>query len=121
MSAEAPRGWLLMALVMVTRMVAGSSADGSAVWVMSAVGAFLAALPGRIRHRKEPRQRSTWQGCLSCFVSCFMMVLATALGHGNGSLAEGIMQGVISAWAFGATAWAAAFITARLRRRRLRI
>lgn len=121
MIAPRPRGWLLLALVAVARMAVSDSADMGALWVMSAAGAFLAALPGRIRHRKEPRQRSTWQGCIACFVSGFAMVLAAALGHVCENLAEGIMQGVASAWAFGVCAWAAAFAVAHLGKGRLRV
>lgn len=111
-----PKGWLLLAAVCVG-MMAAAQADDTAVWVMAAAGAFLAALPGRIRRREEPRQKSTWQGCALCFAAGAVMVPALALGQMNGRLVAGLMQGSASAWAFAAMAWLAALITARWRRK----
>lgn len=113
MSDPRPRGWLLLAIAIVAKMIMGTSANTTALWLMSAVGGFLAALPGRIRRRKQPRQHSTWQGCAACFAAGLVMVLAAGLGHVEQDLAAGVMQGVVSAWAFGACAWAAAWATAR--------
>lgn len=117
---DRPRGWLLLAVVIVALMVMAGDAQPVAVWVMTAVGAFLAALPGRIRHRQEPRLRSGWKGCLVCFAAGFLMVLGAGLGRMNGRLLAGLMQGSISAYAFGAAAWLAALITARIAERRRR-
>lgn len=108
-----PQGWLLTAIAITARISMGAHADMTAMWLMTAIGAFLAALPGRIRRRKEPRQRATWQGCAACFVAGLVMVPAAGLGHVQQDLAAGIMQGVVSAWAFGACAWAAAWAAAR--------
>ena len=47
--------------------LAGDRFQG-ALLVMLPVGAFLAALPGRLRRHGRPRLRSTWQGCAACFV-----------------------------------------------------
>jgi len=115
-----PKGWFLLAVVVVALMVMADEAHPLAGWVMTAAGAFLAALPGLIRRRKEPRLRSTWQGCLVCFFSGLVMVLAAGLGHMNGQLLMGLMQGNISAYAFGAAAWLAGLIVARLLERRRR-
>lgn len=114
------RGWLLMAVVMVALMVMAGEAEPLAVWVMTAPGAFLAALPGRIRRRKEPRLRSGWKGCLVCFVAGLIMVLAAGLGRVNGRLLAGLMQGSVSAWAFGAAAWLTGLVVVRLAERRRR-
>lgn len=112
-----PKGWLLMAVVLVALMVMADEANATALWVMAAVGSLLASLPERIRRRKEPRQRSTWQGCLLCFAAGLVMVLSAALGQVSGTLATGLMQGCTSAWVFACTAGAAACLAARWRRK----
>jgi hypothetical protein len=112
------RGWLLLAAVIVALMVISDGVSPLAVWSMMAAGAFLAALPGRIRRRKEERLRSGWKGCLGGFAAGMVMVLAAGLGRMNGQLPSGLMQGSVSAWAFGAAAWLAALLTARLAERR---
>ena len=105
---------------MVALMVLAGEASYPAAWGMTAVGAFLAALPGRLRRRKEPRLHSTWQGCVTCFAAGFALVLAAGLGRMNGRLMTGLMEGSVSAYAFGALAWLTAVITARLKERRRR-
>lgn len=117
---DEPKGWFLLAVVVVALMVMADEAHPLAVWGMTAAGAFLAALPGRIRRRKEPRLRSTWRGCLVCFGTGLVMVLAAGLGRMNGRLLTGLMQGNISAYAFGAVAWLAGLMAARLAERRRR-
>lgn len=112
-----PKGWLLLAAVTVALMVMVGEASLPAAWAMTAAGAFLAALPGRIRRRKAPRQRSAWQGCLVCFGAGLVMVLALGLGQLEGHLAQSLMQGSTGAWAFCAMAWLAALITVRIRRK----
>ena len=72
------------------------------LFAMTVVGAFLAALPERIRRRKEPRLRSTWQGCLVCFGTGVIMVLAAGLARMNGQLLLGLLQGSASAYVFAA-------------------
>lgn len=117
-SKEVPR--LLLAIILVALMVMAGDANALAVFVMTAVGAFLAALPGRIRRRKETRLRSSWQGCLVCFAAGLAMVLAAGLAQMNGRLALGLMQGSVSAWAFAGIAWLAALVAARVKERRRR-
>ena len=90
------------------------------LYAMTAVGAFLAALPERIRRRKEPRLRSTWQGCLVCFGTGVIMVLAAGLARMNGQLLSGLLQGSASAYVFAAVAWMAALVAARIKERRRR-
>ena len=90
------------------------------LFAMTIVGAFLAALPERIRRRKEPRLRSTWQGCLVCFGAGFVMVLAAGLARMNGQLLLGLLQGSASAYVFAAVAWIAALVAARIKERRRR-
>lgn len=112
-----PKGWLLLAVVLVALMVMAGEADPAAVFVMTAAGAFLAALPERIRRRKEPRRRSAWQGCATCFAGGVAMVLAAGLAGMNGRVVIGLMQGSVSAWAFAALAWLAALVAARVKER----
>lgn len=90
------------------------------LYAMTVVGAFLAALPERIRRRKEPRLRSTWQGCLVCFGAGGIMVLAAGLARMNGQLLLGLLQGSASAYVFAAVAWIAALVAARIKERRRR-
>lgn len=112
-----PKGWLMLSAVLAALMVVAGEADETALWAMTAVGGFLAALPGRIRQRKQPHQRSTWQGCAGCFAAGLAMMLALGMGQLHESLTSGLMQGCASACAFGCMAWLAAFITARWRRK----
>lgn len=114
------RGWFLLAVLIVALMVMAGDAHPAAVWAMTAAGAFLAALPERIRRRKEPRLRSGWKGCVMCFAAGFLMVMAAGLGRMNGRLLAGLMQGSVSAYVFGAVAWLAGLIAARIAERRRR-
>ena len=87
-----------------------------ALLVMLPVGAFLAALPGRLRRHGRPRLRSTWQGCAVCFAGGVLAMLAAGLAEMGGGLSlTGLAQGNVSAWAFAAAAWAAALCVARLK------
>jgi len=89
-----------------------------AMAVMMIPGAFLAALPGRLR-RKGIRRVSTWRGCLACFLGGLAMTLAASLaGGGDGMAWTGLLQGNISAYVFVAAAWLVGLMTARLRMRR---
>lgn len=91
----------------------------TALAVMIIPGAFLAALPERIRRRGEERRRSTWQGCVTCLIAGAVMVLAAGMaGGGDGLLLTGLVQGSVSAYAFAACAWLAGFAVARLRKGR---
>ena len=111
---------MLLAIALVALMVMAGEADPLAVFAMTAAGAFLAALPERIRRRKEPHLRSSWRGCLVCFFSAAAMVLAAGLARMNGRLAVGLMQGSVSAFAFAGVAWLAAAAAARIKERRRR-
>ncbi len=89
-----------------------------AMAVMMIPGAFLAALPGRLR-RKSVRRVSTWRGCLACFLGGLVMTLAAALaGGGDGMALTGLLQGNISAYVFVLVAWLAGLTAARLRMRK---
>ena len=87
-----------------------------ALLVMLPVGAFLAALPGRLRRHGRPRLRSTWQGCAVCFAGGVLSMLAAGLAEmGDGLSLTGLAQGNVSAWAFAVAAWTAALCVVRLK------
>lgn len=100
MERTKPRGWLLLAASAAALMVLAGQADPLAVWIAMAAGAFLAALPGRIRKRKASRRRSGWRGCAACFAGGAVLTLAAGLGDMNGHLLTGLLAGNVSAWAF---------------------
>lgn len=110
---------MMLLLGLLGLMIASAEADPLAVFAATALGAFLAALPERIRHRKEPHLRSGWKGCLICFIAGLFMTLALGLAQVD-QLAAGLMQGSVSAWVFGLIAWLAALGTSRLHERRRR-
>lgn len=86
-----------------------------AMAVMMIPGAFLAALPGRLR-RKGVRRVSTGRGCLACFLGGLVMILAAGLaGGGDGMALTGLLQGNISAYVFVLAAWLAGLTAARIR------
>ena len=84
--------------------------------MMLPVGAFLAALPGRLRRHGRLCLRSTWQGCAVCFAGGVLAMLAAGLAEmGDGLSLTGLAQGNVSAWAFAVAAWTAALCVARLK------
>lgn len=102
-----------------TFAVQNVSASALAFAVMIVPGAFLAALPERIRHRREPRRMSTWQGCLLMLVAGVALMLGAGMaGAGEVRAVAGAMQGGIGALAFVICAWLTAFVAARLADRR---
>ncbi len=87
----------------------------AALAVMLAVGAFLCALPGRLRRRGEPPMRSTPRSCLIALLCGFVMTLASGLARGDsGAMLLGVMQGNLSAWVFFGCMAAAGFAVSRL-------
>lgn len=87
----------------------------TAALVMMLPGAFLTSLPGRIRHRKEPRVPVRWHSCILCFFGGLVLMLSAGLaGGGDGMMLAGVCQGSISGWAFAALSMLSALITARL-------
>lgn len=87
----------------------------TAMAVMLIPGAFLAALPGRLRRRGQPRRRSTYAGCLRCFAGGVILILAAGLADMcDGLLMTGLAQGSVSAFAFAACAWIAGLALSRL-------
>lgn len=87
----------------------------TAMAVMLIPGAFLAALPERLRRRGQPHRRSTSLGCVKSFVGGVILILSAGLaGMGDGLLMTGLTQGSVSALAFAACAWVAGLAVSRL-------
>lgn len=81
------------------------------------VGAFLGALPGRLRKGWRSAQRTTWQRCLRSFLCGAAMALALSMA-GEGAILPALMTGSAGAYAFCGAALAAGFITLRIAERR---
>lgn len=102
-----------------TFAVQNVSASALAFAVMIVPGAFLAALPERIRHRQETRRMSTWRGCLLMLAAGVTLMLGAGMaGAGDVRAVAGAMQGGVGALIFVACAWLTAFVSARLADRR---
>ena len=83
------------------------------------LGAFLAALPGRLRRGRSTLPRSTWQRCLLAFGGGLLLTLGAGMA-GGGRILPALAEGSTGAYAFVAAAWLTGFITARIRGRRAR-
>jgi len=88
---------------------------GLALLGAMAAGAFLAALPGRIRQRRMRSNHTTWQRCLRAFLCGAAMLLALGMA-GGGRVIPALMEGSVGAYAFAGAAWAAGFVTVRIAR-----
>lgn len=122
--------WL--ALVMVVLMVAVGTPslyevfDGRnltremlAFVVMMAVGAFLAAIPSRIRRGSAAHLTSTWPNCVLNFVCGVALLLGARLADGGDMrMLAGAMQGSVGALVFMVCAWVTALVAGRLAERR---
>lgn len=77
------------------------------------VGAFLGALPGRLRRGRKPDQQTSWRRCLRAFFCGVALALAFGLA-GDGRILPALMTGSAGAYAFGAAALGTGFITLRI-------
>lgn len=75
-------------------------------------GAFLGALPGRLRRNRQRSPRTTWPRCLRGFLCGSAMVLAAAMA-GSGRILPAFAEGSAGAWAFVGAAWLTGLITVR--------
>lgn len=82
--------------------------------VAAMVGAFLAALPRRLR--RQDRRKTTLSGCVRGFLGALGCVLG--LGIAGGGVVSGLMQGSASACIFALCAWMPGWIALRLWERR---
>lgn len=76
-------------------------------------GAFIGALPGRLRKSAKPVLRTTWQRALRAFLCGAAMALALGMA-GDGAVIPALMTGSVGAYAFCGVAHAAGFITVRI-------
>lgn len=81
------------------------------------LGAFLGALPGRLKRNHRHAQATTWQRCLRAFLCGAAMVLALAM-LGDGRILPALMTGSAGAFAFGGMALLTGCITGRMLGRR---
>ncbi len=81
------------------------------------VGAFLGALPGRLRKGRKPHQQTTWLRCLRAFLCGGGMALAIGVA-GDGRIIPALLTGSVGAYAFCAMALLTGFITVRIAGRR---
>lgn len=77
------------------------------------VGAFIGALPGRLRRGSKSAQATTWQRCLRAFLCGVAMALALGLA-GDGRIIPALMTGSAGAYAFCGAALMTGFITVRI-------
>lgn len=77
------------------------------------VGAFLGALPERLRGGGTSHQRTTWLRCLRAFLAGGGMALALGVA-GDGRILPALLTGSAGAFAFCALALVTGFITARI-------
>lgn len=98
-----------------TDCLAAFRLDRRAVAFMGAVtvGAFLGALPGRLKKSAKPAQRTTWQRCLRAFLSGLGLALAFILA-GDGRVLSALLTGSAGAWGFGLAALTGGFTTVRI-------
>ena len=78
-----------------------------------AVGAFLGALPGRLKRSAVSAQHTIWQRCLRAFLSGAGLALAFSLA-GDGRVLSAFLTGSAGAWGFGLAALAGGFATVRI-------
>lgn len=81
------------------------------------VGAFLGALPGRLRRGSKSAQSTTWQRALRAFLCGLAMAFALGLA-GDGRIIPALMTGSAGAYAFCAMALLTGLITVRIMGRR---
>ncbi len=120
--------WLALALVAVLTICGSTDALAPyrlerkplALFAAVTAGAFLAALPGRLRKHRAAPEKTSWQKCLAVFLGGLAMPLALGMA-GDGSPVFAAMQGSAGAWAFLGTAWLAGLVTARIIGRRVRV
>lgn len=81
------------------------------------VGAFLGALPGRLRKGRKPNQQTTWIRCLRAFLCGAGMALSIGVA-GDGRILPALLSGSAGAFAFCGAALLTGFITVRIGERR---
>lgn len=83
-----------------------------AMAVMVIPGAFLAALPARMK-RKEAGNKPAGAALLKAFIGG--VLLALGFGVAGGGMSAGLLFGGIGAWLFALAAWVVGFLLIRMR------
>lgn len=81
------------------------------------VGAFLGALPGRLRRGAGSNQGTAWRRCLRAFLGGCGLSLGLALA-GDGGVFSASLTGSAGAWGFALMALVGGFATVRIMGRR---
>lgn len=92
---------------------------GLALFAAAALGAFLAALPGRLRRRSERPEKPRWMRCLLA-LACGLVMTASLGLAGSGRILLSLAEGSTGAMAFAAAAWLTGLLTLLIAGRRLR-
>lgn len=118
--------WLAAALATVLLLTGGP--DGLAAYrferrslalVFSAtVGAFLAALPGRLRKGRVLPVKPALSRCIRALICGAAMTLGLHMA-GSSRILPALLEGSTGAYAFAATAWLTGLLTVRIAGRRL--
>lgn len=85
----------------------------------TALGAFLAALPGRLRRLRERPEKPRWTRCVTALVCGVAMSVGLGLS-GSGRILLSLAEGSTGAMAFVLAAWGTGLITLLIAGRRLR-
>ena len=83
-----------------------------AMAVMIIPGAFLAALPSRLKRQEEKGGKPTGRSLLMAFIGGALLVLG--LGIAGGGMAAGLVFGGVGAWIFLLAAYVTSFLLIRL-------
>lgn len=84
-----------------------------AMAVMIIPGAFLAALPSRLRKKEEQGEKPSGRALVMAFLGGILLVLG--LGIAGGGMAAGLLFSGIGAWAFALAACVTGFFLIRTR------
>lgn len=82
-----------------------------AMAVMIIPGAFLAALPLRLKHPEKEPHKPTGRSLLLAFIGGVLLVLG--LGVAGGGMAAGLLFSGVGAWIFLLAAWVVGFFLIR--------
>jgi len=85
----------------------------------TALGAFLAALPGRLRRLRERPEKPRWTRCVTALVCGAAMSVGLGLA-GSGRILLSLAEGSTGAMAFVLTAWGTGVLTLLIAGRRIR-
>lgn len=121
------RGFWLAAALVTVRLLTGGP-DGLAAYRLDrrilalsfavTAGAFLAALPGRLRKGRRMPGKPALSRCIRALIAGAAMALGLHMA-GGGRILPALMEGSAGAYAFAGTAWLTGLLTVRIAGRRL--